>query len=212
MRVKIVVLALSLAGAAFAQEPAPLHSATEFTKAIQDAPCDDGSARDKDGLCPNPVAAQRGFNLGARPRTHHSAPRASALQATADAAAPPNGAAQAVAVRPSLLSDLNISFLAGSAEMTPQAQADAKSFATALMQPPAIKRRFEIAGYTDASGSMARNVALSQARAEAVVHFLTANGVDPSRLEAKGYGPHGLARPKAPFDPANRRVEAHSLN
>ena len=74
------------------------------------------------------------------------------------------------------------------------------------------KRRFEIAGHTDAGGSKKKNLALSQARADAVMGLLVANGVDPSRLEAKGYGVEDLAVPSAPRDAANRRVEARSLN
>jgi len=69
----------------------------------------------------------------------------------------------------------------------------------------------EIAGYTDSSGNPAKNVTLSQKRAEAVREALIKDGVNPDMLVAKGYGsadpiagndtPEGRAR--------NRRIEFH---
>ena len=105
-----------------------------------------------------------------------------------------------------------ITFKVGSAELTDQGQAEAMSFAKALATPAISGTRFEIAGYTDASGSRDRNRALSQARAEAVRAFLVSQGIDRIRLDAKGFGSDDLAVPGNPRDPANRRVEAHSLN
>ena len=49
------------------------------------------------------------------------------------------------------------------------------------------KMRIEIGGHTDNRGSRALNVKLSAARAKAVVDYLIKKGVDPSRLESKGY-------------------------
>lgn len=46
----------------------------------------------------------------------------------------------------------------------------------------------EVSGHTDNQGKPATNLALSQARAEAVVRYLMSKGVDPARLVAKGYG------------------------
>ncbi len=47
----------------------------------------------------------------------------------------------------------------------------------------------QVAGHTDSEGDDAANLALSQARADAVRLFLvTYGGVDPSRLEARGFG------------------------
>ncbi len=46
----------------------------------------------------------------------------------------------------------------------------------------------EIAGHTDNIGSDQTNQKLSQARAQSVVDYLIVNGVDKSRLIAKGYG------------------------
>ena len=199
--ISLILLGLACSGAtAFAQEPSPQRSADDFAKAIRQAPCDNGEARDEDGLC----ATTRGFNLGARPGAARAAPRRG--REVANATQPMRPAV------PSALGDLRITFRSGSADMTPQGRAEAKSFASALLMPGLAKRRFEIAGHTDASGSKDHNLVLSQARAEAVMNYLVANGVDRSRLEAKGYGSDNLALPSAPRDPANRRVEARSLN
>ena len=191
--------------AAFAQEPGPQRSPDDFARAIQAAPCDGGQDRDQDGLCPA-AETTRGFNLGVR------AGVPSAQRRTRPAPASTSRPAQMTAASLTTLGDLRITFRSGSAEMTTQGQAEAKSFARALLLPQLSRRRFEIAGHTDASGSAEHNLALSQARAEAVMDYLVDNGVERSRLEAKGYGSEDLALPNAPRDPANRRVEARSLN
>ncbi|WP_316749062.1 OmpA family protein [Pedobacter gandavensis] len=67
----------------------------------------------------------------------------------------------------------------------------------------------KLAGYTDNTGSNALNMRLSKERAEAVKDYLVAQGANPARIEAVGYGP---ARPiatnkTAAGRQANRRVE-----
>ena len=178
-------------GTTTAQTPSPVHSPEDFAQAMKDTPCPEGQARDNGGTCVAEIGT-RGFNLGART---HSKP--------AQAAKP---------AKPSLLDDLSINFDSGSAKLTTEGEAEVKSFGIAMMMPWLAKRRFEIAGHTDASGSKRKNLALSQARADAVVEALVAQGVDRARLDAKGYGSDRLALPNAPRDPANRRVEARSLN
>lgn len=68
-------------------------------------------------------------------------------------------------------------------------------------------------GHTDSDGSAEHNLKLSQARAQAVVDHLTAQGIAADRLEVKGYGP---TQPMAPNDSAankarNRRTEIRIL-
>lgn len=46
----------------------------------------------------------------------------------------------------------------------------------------------KMGGHTDSNGSNATNLKLSQARVDAVKTYLTRKGVDPSRIEATGYG------------------------
>jgi outer membrane protein OmpA-like peptidoglycan-associated protein len=48
--------------------------------------------------------------------------------------------------------------------------------------------RIEVQGHTDNRGTRTVNLALSQARAEAVVRALVKRGIAPGRLTAKGYG------------------------
>jgi outer membrane protein OmpA-like peptidoglycan-associated protein len=108
--------------------------------------------------------------------------------------------------------DLFISFEPGSAQLTQQAQANARVFAQALTAPQLANARFEIQGHTDANGSQEQNLLLSQRRAEAVRAYLVSLGVDGTRLEAKGYGFEQLATPSNPRAPENRRVEANRLN
>jgi OOP family OmpA-OmpF porin len=70
-----------------------------------------------------------------------------------------------------------------------------------------------VAGHTDNVGSDAVNVSLSRQRAEAVIAWLTAKGVDRSRLVAAGFG---SKKPLAENDSEdgrakNRRVDLVKL-
>ena len=71
----------------------------------------------------------------------------------------------------------------------------------------------EIAAHTDGAGSRARNLRLSERRAEAVRHYLMLRGVGPNRLRARG---HGEGAPRADDRTAvgrraNRRIELERL-
>lgn len=77
-----------------------------------------------------------------------------------------------------------------------------------MSQNPNLK--IEISGHTDNIGSAKYNKQLSQKRATAVKDFLVSKGIDPRRIEAKGYGEE---QPLASNDDElegrelNRRVE-----
>ena len=72
----------------------------------------------------------------------------------------------------------------------------------------------EIDGYTDATGRAAYNQGLSERRAQAVVDYLTQNGISTHRLVAKGYGEDNpVADNSTPEGRAhNRRVVLHRTN
>ncbi len=59
--------------------------------------------------------------------------------------------------------------------------------ADVLKSRPEIKVRIE--GHTDSRGGLKYNMKLSQARADSVKQFLVGQGVDPSRMETRGFGP-----------------------
>lgn len=48
--------------------------------------------------------------------------------------------------------------------------------------------KIELGGHTDNVGKAAKNIKLSQDRANAVMAYLIAKGIDATRLKAKGYG------------------------
>ncbi len=80
--------------------------------------------------------------------------------------------------------------------------------ASILKANPQIKK-IRIEGHTDAIGTDAYNMKLSQRRANSVRDYLTQQGISADRLEAVGYG---KSRPIAPNNTAagraqNRRVE-----
>lgn len=79
-----------------------------------------------------------------------------------------------------------ITFAPGSAELTGSAAATMEALAKILLNCPALK--LEIAGHTDAQGSIDGNRALSQARAEAVLLALQGRRVQVGGFVAKGYG------------------------
>ena len=167
----------------------------------------------------------RGFSLpqratGADKNTTRgfSLPQQRTQQAQQPARQPTRRAATTPARRPTQTAaaasrrDLLISFESGSAQLTQQGQANAKVFAEALKAPQLSAARFEIQGHTDASGSREQNLLLSQRRAEAVRQYLISLGVEPTRLDARGYGFDQLAAPTNPRSSENRRVEASRLN
>lgn len=105
-----------------------------------------------------------------------------------------------------------VSFATGRSTLTPESYSTLDEVAASLVANPGV--RIEIAGHTDATGSRERNTELSLARALAVRAYLAQKGVDPGRMEARGYGPD---RPIATNATAagraqNRRVEINMLS
>lgn len=106
-----------------------------------------------------------------------------------------------------VLAERKITFAPGSAEITAEANGTMEALAKILLGCPAMK--LEIAGHTDAEGSTEGNLALSQARAEAVLLALQGRRVTVSGMVAKGYG-EGVPvadNGDAAGREANRRIE-----
>lgn len=104
-----------------------------------------------------------------------------------------------------------VNFESGKAKLLPSSLGVLDAAATVLTQFPDI--RLEVQGHTDDQGDDGKNLALSQARAQAVVDYLASRGVAAERLVAKGYGE---AAPKVlndskPNRATNRRVEFKRL-
>lgn len=235
MRIALFAAAASAclicAGSALAADPAPQQSAADIAAALAakptaSAPAEAAAPASSDHVCPpgkvwaddgdgggcDPIKeGTAGFNLGA---AHHTQqPAVAASKPATPAKRPTKVASLGTDMRTAgAHKDLLITFVSGSAELTPQARSNAREFAAALRDPRLKGKRFEIAGYTDASGSADANRALSQRRAEAVKAFMVAQGADASALEAKGYGSQDLAFPQDPKAAGNRRVEARLLN
>ncbi|HEX7970538.1 MAG TPA: OmpA family protein, partial [Stellaceae bacterium] len=101
----------------------------------------------------------------------------------------------------------DILFDTGRAELKPGAAPTIKRLADFLQRHP--DRTVLIEGYTDSTGSTEINRWLSEERAQAVRAALIGQGMDPSRIQARG---RGAADPVASNDTAagrqqNRRVE-----
>ena len=76
-----------------------------------------------------------------------------------------------------------------------------------LTADPSLKLTVE--GHTDNAGTPAHNQTLSQGRADAVMRILIADGIDPARLQARGFGQAKPIADNAAEDgrAKNRRVE-----
>lgn len=81
-----------------------------------------------------------------------------------------------------------IHFDVNSANLRSDAYALLDEYVSALQSPALADAVLLIAGHTDAAGSDAHNLLLSDRRARAVRDYLIQRGIAPGRLLAKGYG------------------------
>ncbi|WP_326523452.1 OmpA family protein [Sphingomonas sp.] len=197
--------------------------AADSAQVTRDAPPTRGFslARPQTAKPTEPAPATRGFRM-AQPTRAKTVPAASAPAQRNPATAPrraPAAVAAATAARPSAGSalpgrraDLMIAFEMNSDRMTSLGEARARVFADSILRPELLGKRFVIEGHTDSVGNRASNLDLSRRRAKAVADYLTAAGVDKSRIETRG---HGFGNPlpgRKASDPANRRVEAELIS
>jgi outer membrane protein OmpA-like peptidoglycan-associated protein len=100
-----------------------------------------------------------------------------------------------------------IHFATASAKILPDSFAMMNEIAEVLRKAPQIKVRIE--GHTDSRGKLKYNMKLSQSRADSVKSYLVNQGVEPERMEARGFGPtQAIADNRtAAGREQNRRVE-----
>ena len=104
--------------------------------------------------------------------------------------------------------NLSVTFDLDSATLTASAIENLDQFAIALKDPLFATVALSIDGHTDARGSDPYNMSLSERRAQAVADYLGSKGIDITKFVVRGFG-RSQPLTADPFDPANRRVEAH---
>ena len=103
----------------------------------------------------------------------------------------------------------NITFATDSSEIVSNFYAPLFNLASSFKQ--FNQNSIEIVGFTDSTGSRQYNMDLSQRRAQSVATYLTAQGVDGTRLSTRGAGPDQPIASNATADgrAQNRRVEVN---
>ncbi len=104
-----------------------------------------------------------------------------------------------------ILEARTIRFAEASAEVDPASEQVLDEVAAAL--EPCVGSIIAITGHTDSNGDEGANVALSQARANAVRWALIGRGIPADGLRAEGVGSSVPVEGLDPQDPANRRIE-----
>jgi outer membrane protein OmpA-like peptidoglycan-associated protein len=102
---------------------------------------------------------------------------------------------------------IQIVFRPNSAEIDERSTSLLNEIADVLQRNP--NAHVQVQGHTDNRGDPAANLTLSQQRAESVVQALVSAGIEPSRLEAMGYGDERPLVPNLTPDnrARNRRVQ-----
>lgn len=112
-------------------------------------------------------------------------------------------AASGQSVLDAALANRIIEFESGKATLTESGRAILDQMSVALLKVKG--RKVRLIGHTDNAGSRARNLALSQARAEAVKAYVVGKGVDRESIAVSG---EGSDRPVAD----NRKAEGRARN
>lgn len=172
------------------------------------------SATSEDGKSHTALMISRGGATGfvhlalVQPATETPAPVVQSTRTPEVEAALPTGGliSQLMAMGSAPLDDLQ--FQTGASELSGARYTSLATLAAFLTENP--DRNVVLVGHTDASGSLAGNIRLSEARAGAVRAYLTGElGVDPAQVEAQGIGflaPRAANTTEAGRE-ANRRVE-----
>jgi len=166
------VISLSLEASAQAASPAPTAPAATTTPAVETAPPPVLTTLPEATPAPVPNTVPARTAIVSAPK-----PPASNVTAVIAACVEP---LRAFSNRNAIL------FKSGAAVIAPESAAPLDELATDLSAcPDAI---VHVEGHTDADGDATQNLALSVARAEAVVSALIERGIKPARLYAVGFG------------------------
>jgi len=104
--------------------------------------------------------------------------------------------------------DIEVLFAYNDAQPLPSEYGKIYELAAALSDPRLADKRFVLLGHTDAAGSDAYNLELSQRRSEALAQALVrASGLPRHRFVTAGRGERDLKTPWAPEAAENRRVQ-----
>jgi outer membrane protein OmpA-like peptidoglycan-associated protein len=102
--------------------------------------------------------------------------------------------------------DLMINFDFDSARIQDSSKPQLQRLAAAMKVDRMLALQFAVEGHTDAKGTAQYNQRLSEQRAQAVMRFLVAEGVQAARLNAAGKGYAELLNKDDPRAAENRRV------
>lgn len=151
----------------------------------------------------NPIPAKE---LGRQlfPHRNQTQTRSISFKAKPDVSEAPQEMEAAKPVHLGLL----INFAYNSASILPESEEFIDEVGKMLTLEEYAQQKLVIEGHTDAAGTEAYNLALSQRRAESVKNFLVTHyQIAPERLATKGLGEARLLSDKGPYAAANRRVE-----
>lgn len=117
------------------------------------------------------------------------------------------GGSAALAVPPSSRASILITFVTGSAELTPRARESLDVLGRAMNDGRLARLSFTVEGHADPRGSDELNQRLSEARAQGVRDYLVQNhGLDAARVNAVGKGASEPMDRRVPEAAVNRRV------
>ncbi len=104
----------------------------------------------------------------------------------------------------------DINYELNSHQLTPEAEKaiDEGLYAIMINNPGIVVK---VMAHTDSKGSESYNLSLSEKRANSVVHYLTAKGIEKNRLKPQGYGE---SKPIAPntYPDGSDNPEGRRLN